>query len=772
MARYCSCSGHFDGATAVFSPIKPDKVSFWIRVGPGLVGSNQAAGYFVLSDSTTLGGGAFFFLAQGNGQFVLVPGDESFNYSVNTWYHVQFLNIDWSTKKFDYAVNDTLIRSGLTFRDTSVTGFSHLYLYSFTPNVEAWWDEISIGQASLPWLSFAPDSGTVAPGGSADVSLGLSARHLPGGNYSGTLLMTSNDPGGNSREIPVQMHVIGKPLLALSTDSADLGNAYIGGAATDTFRIRNDGSVNLTISKIVSDDSVFSAAPDSFSVGSHQSRDVIIRFAPKDTLLHLANLTIHSNDSTHLSTVLAIRGTGLFPPSIAVTPDSLSFTILRGDSASGKFTITNSGKGILSFKVRNTSLLLAAPAKDKVLPSKNGTGTYGNPRSVQGTLTLKAVVLRSYGTDYAMAAWDSLNANWGRYGFAAVSIDYTSFHSATITHDGLAASGADVLIISDAYSAGNGWQYSDAEWSAIARYVEEGHGLVATSGSLYSSGAPNNAAHLTPLLGLDSTASYFWSNPGSSMDFIQRSHPLLTNLTEPYSPGLLATAQPSGGSWYTPLRGGEVVAISPNNTTAIIAYRNRVYISNIPESTPGNAQDCQLMYNALVWSATAGAGWLSESPVSGTVPAGKSLEIAVKIRTQGLTGTNYTAGIMIDNNDPVHAAPVITVTLHLTGTGVRDGIDAIPKEFVLHQNYPNPFNPTTVIKYDLPTESRVRLVLYNILGEEVAVLQDGVQQAGYREKSVDGARLASGVFFYRLEATSVAPPVKHFVRVLKMALIK
>lgn len=96
----------------------------------------------------------------------------------------------------------------------------------------------------------------------------------------------------------------------------------------------------------------------------------------------------------------------------------------------------------------------------------------------------------------------------------------------------------------------------------------------------------------------------------------------------------------------------------------------------------------------------------------------------------------------------------------------------IPKTYALEQNYPNPFNPTTMIHYQLSMDSRVTLKVYNTLGQVVATLVDGVQSASYQSAEWDASSIASGIYFYRLEATSTSDPTKSFAQVKKMILMR
>ncbi len=80
---------------------------------------------------------------------------------------------------------------------------------------------------------------------------------------------------------------------------------------------------------------------------------------------------------------------------------------------------------------------------------------------------------------------------------------------------------------------------------------------------------------------------------------------------------------------------------------------------------------------------------------------------------------------------------------------------ATPKDYKLYDNYPNPFNPSTKIAFELPKASHVRLVIYDVVGREVARIADGDYPAGYTELTWNGInrngeQVSSGVYFYRI----------------------
>ncbi len=107
--------------------------------------------------------------------------------------------------------------------------------------------------------------------------------------------------------------------------------------------------------------------------------------------------------------------------------------------------------------------------------------------------------------------------------------------------------------------------------------------------------------------------------------------------------------------------------------------------------------------------------------------------------------------------DEIPTTPTVeNLPFHVTHTppppAVNPNPDLQPSEFALEQNAPNPFNPTTVIRFSLDEAAEIDLSVYNMRGERVAVVAQGSYTPGTYNVAFDGSRLASGVYFYRLNA--------------------
>ena len=120
-------------------------------------------------------------------------------------------------------------------------------------------------------------------------------------------------------------------------------------------------------------------------------------------------------------------------------------------------------------------------------------------------------------------------------------------------------------------------------------------------------------------------------------------------------------------------------------------------------------------------------------------------------------------GVTDDDSSAVH---IDEVWYNETPTGMSISDDApIASRYELGQNYPNPFNPTTHIRFNIPETANTKLTVFNIMGEAVANLVDGVVSAGGHTVSWNAANMPTGVYFYRLESSN-------FSQTRKLLLVK
>ncbi len=93
----------------------------------------------------------------------------------------------------------------------------------------------------------------------------------------------------------------------------------------------------------------------------------------------------------------------------------------------------------------------------------------------------------------------------------------------------------------------------------------------------------------------------------------------------------------------------------------------------------------------------------------------------------------------------------LNIVTDIEDAGVSSGTSGIPNSYTLGQNYPNPFNPTTTIPFEAVSGGNAKIVVYNVLGQEVAVIADTFFPVGQHTVTFDASNMSSGIYFYKLE---------------------
>ena len=314
-----------------------------------------------------------------------------------------------------------------------------------------------------------------------------------------------------------------------------------------------------------------------------------------------------------------------------------------------------------------------------------------------------------------------------------ISSGNTDYFSVAVTDSGyvLAADGTSSEPINRSTDNGSTWSFS---WGAT--YV----GALATNAAfspvtciVY---AGSGLGHVW--LSTNEGASWLWTDAGKLGAGGNVCGFVVTSISQVY-------AAASTGGVFVSGDGGQTW--SPRNTglsTYFSGYSNYIYcMANDYASTTQPfllLGTCKGMY----WSDNAGGNW---NP--GGLDSMYVLAIAGSASGNMLAGTDG-YGLWYTGDTP---------------TRVGMSSDPVPTQYALAQNYPNPFNPSTTIRYALPQRSQVRLSIIDALGREVAVLANSEQVAGTKEAVFNASGLASGIYFYRLQAGS-------FVQTKKLVLLK
>jgi aminopeptidase N len=173
-----------------------------------------------------------------------------------------------------------------------------------------------------------------------------------------------------------------------------------------------------------------------------------------------------------------------------------------------------------------------------------------------------------------------------------------------------------------------------------------------------------------------------------------------------------------------------------------------------------------------------GGNWKVDFMLKQTQTNAGFFQIPVKLKFAFTAGSDSVIKFMSASNNQLYTfnfnRQPTTVTFdpdndivikNATTIGVKEISSVVPEKYTLYQNYPNPFNASSKIKFEIPKLSDVKLIIYDVLGKEVATLVNKNLKAGKYEATFNGSDLSSGIYFYRLVS-------ENFSAIRKLVLIK
>jgi hypothetical protein len=603
----------------------------------------------------------------------------------------------------------------------------------------------------IPWLDETPTSGTVNPGDSAKVRLNFDAAGLTAGTYRGILTISSNDFAHNPLNYVVRLNVTGGASTVTVT-SPNGGEQWVRGSSYPiTWTQTNVDTVKIEFS------TTGSGGPYTLITGGVPARPTIDRHPKLDSKDQEGGIT-------------EILGTYNWTIPAGTTPSTNCYVRISQKSNASITDISNAAFSILASTPAETSWTVQTSPTTQTLYavktiSQNvawaGGGAGVVIRTTNAGVNWATTAATSADPIYCISALDANTAMAGSYSSAWAKIwKTTNGGTSWQVVDSVAGSFPNAVHMFDANTAY--WQGdpvgSPLTW--VLRKTTNGGTSWANAANLVATPS-SEAGWNNSMQWMDANNGWFGTNSSHAYrttdggaTWIAATHPTVNSYSlwfNSMSMGVLGGGSATNRSTDAGVTWTASGAISGN-----VLGMTGMMGSQQFWATPGNA--------TVQYSSDGGATW-STTPPNGY--SGTGTIYHVNHVTQGNSLYGWAVGVSGAIRRFVRTGP----------NSVENGSDALPTNFTLDQNYPNPFNPTTTISYGLPTESYVSLKVYNLLGQEVATLVDGMQTAAFHHvqwtgQNSSGLTVPSGLYFFRLDATPANGREAQFTQIRKMIMMK
>jgi subtilisin family serine protease len=609
-------------------------------------------------------------------------------------------------------------------------------------------DNLALRIFSMPqWLAVSQTSGRVTPGNPLDIDVLYDATDLSGGLYEGIIHVQTNAP--SNADVDAAMQVIGAPNITAGPASTDFGAAFVGFPTGRIITVSNNGTDPLVVTGIPSADPQVSAAPSSFSVAPGGSQNVTLTYLPTAVGALASTVTIESNDPDEPSKVLAVAGSANVPPDITTSATSLGAWMLQDTVEHQTLRITN------QTDVSGADLVLTVSEAELSKAS-------GLARAQQPVLELGKDEVDPRPGEPRTAASGGPDA----FGYRFKDSDESNGPSFSWVD--ISGVGTQILFNGDdqnmgPFPIGFNFPFYGTDFSSV-RVCSNGWVSFTSAATVYlnqtlpaAGTTPENLLavfwddlNFTASISPDSRCYYY--NDGTR--FIISYHDVPHH--PPSGPGGPYTFQvilyPNGKIVYQYLS----IPLLPNSCTIGIQNASRTIALQAVFND-------NYVHDNLAIQIQRTADWLSVTPTGGTIAGRQFTDLDVRYDTAGMDPGVYQGNIRIASNDPNEAVIDIPVTLSVV-TAPTDRVD-VPVSFALSMAGTNPARDGARFMLAMPTREDVELRVYNVKGAMVrdlarTTLDPGYHPIGWDGRDAGGRRVASGVYFVRVQAGAFAKTLR------------
>ena len=598
------------------------------------------------------------------------------------------------------------------------------------------------------------------------------------------------------------IHVANTPVFAINKTSINFDSVVVGNSKQDSFIVTNTGTVTLNISSATSSNVRYTVSPGTAAVAPSAAQTFIVTYSPISQVITNAKIILTHDAFGSPDTVL-LTGRGSGSATYGSDRSSIDFdTVVVGNSKIDSFTVSNTGNGSLKISslVSSDAEFSALPDSASIAPSGSQkfivtfAPTSNGPKSANLVLfhnaagghdTVRLQGIGRYSNE--LASYVAIGGGWNMLSLPVMvadgrkSVVFPGASSRAFTYEGayvikdslvtrkgywlkFPSAAAETLsgvpAFTDTFTVVPKWNMiGSISDTVLVSSVTASSGIVFQSPFYGYAGSYDTADTIIPgkayWIKVNQAGSLYLSaaphsapkvSPSAAFDGMNR---LEITDADGHKQTLYFSEKKEDGA---AIERYEMPPVPPaGGFDARFASNNRV------EFYP---QDLKRAVNIPI------ALQISKSPVTvrWTVAADKMRNF-----TLASSGSDRSAPIQLVNEGQTVLSGKAISSLVLAVSPATP----LPEKFALNQNYPNPFNPGTSINYELPSPAYVTLKVYNTLGQEIATLVDGMQDAGYKTERLDMSNMPSGVYVYRISARQTdggQTPV--FTDVKKMILMK